>query len=122
MLKDIFSSYATNENDQLSGSLPFVAAASLWYRCGMKLSCLRSLMESKPGAQSTNSQVHFDDFVALVVRVIEDEEESSSARGSFELSGRSDICKVRFTHCFAKKCLLIANDVTDKVASGWRQS
>jgi hypothetical protein len=98
VLQSIFSSYAVGVDDELCTSLPVVAAARLWYRCGMKLSSLHSLMETKAVTQVGKpdaSLVNFDDFIDPIIQAIEDEEDCV-ARYSSELNGRSDFCKVSF--------------------------
>lgn len=47
-----------------------IAAARLWYRCGLKLSHLEELLKER---QSSDRFVTFDDFVSVIKLLLHDE-------------------------------------------------
>ena len=51
--------------------LRYTEAARLWYRCGLKLSCLHTLLQSKP---ENVKRVYMQDFFAIIERVLEEDE------------------------------------------------
>jgi len=56
------------------------AAARLWYRCGIKLSHLRDVMSLKSKSLDvlSNVVVEFEDFLAVIARILEEESEAAS--------------------------------------------
>jgi hypothetical protein len=89
-LGKIFSFYSTGENalpDQVV--LSRVEASRLWYRCGLKLSCLHAILEKK--SPLMRNKVTFDDLLSLVNRVIEEDDKKPPNSSASETS-----CEVRF--------------------------
>jgi hypothetical protein len=94
ILKSIFSMYERyNANDngmeETGLGLEYTAAARLWYRCGLRLANLDSLM----GPRYTNRKVVFQDFFELVEKVVA--EDYVVAPSVFSFKERSDaFCQV----------------------------
>ena len=82
ILKAIFAMYATDN----SGRLNYTTACRLWYRCGMKLASLDSLLEVK---KRRLGYVEFMDFLQLVTTVTEADVRSADYAMSSE-EGRSN--------------------------------
>lgn len=84
-LKELFNGY-TNENEESAQSdqpLGIVAASRLWYRSGLSLSDLYSLVEERvaqmPGSTAYDNIVSVDDFVECIKdSVVDDIAESWS--------------------------------------------
>lgn len=77
VLRDIFSEYLANSLGD-SPLLPYTSASRLWYRCGLKLTHLdEMLMKTEAG-----KDVCFEDFVGVIRRVVEDDEESRGKLGT----------------------------------------
>jgi hypothetical protein len=78
-LKLIFSWYSKEPQQALLSANPqlnLVAASRLWYRCGIKLSLLDSILNEK--GESEN-HVCFKDFVNILQSVVYDEEDQSES-------------------------------------------
>jgi hypothetical protein len=94
ILKSIFSMYERyNANDngmeETGLGLEYTAAARLWYRCGLRLANLDSLM----GPRYTNRKVVFQDFFELVEKVVA--EDYVVAPSVFSFKERSDaFCQI----------------------------
>lgn len=72
-LKMIFSWYADEPEQAFHLENPLltvVKASRLWYRCGMKLSLLDTLLEER---EDSDKNIYFKDFVDILERVIKDE-------------------------------------------------
>jgi hypothetical protein len=79
VLKTIFAMYIAGDDDDGVHGISYAMACRLWYRCGMKLSSLDSLLEKEKRSQG---EVEFTDFLKVVCRVIEaDTPKSNDALG-----------------------------------------
>lgn len=79
VLRTIFSWYASNDTARVPESgihLDRVEASRLWYRCGLKLASLESLLQAKNPPASHLSDA---DFLDLVSKVLEEEKDSTKA-------------------------------------------
>jgi hypothetical protein len=73
-LQLMFSWYAKEPQQALLSENPqlnLVAASRLWYRCGMQLSLLDTLVNGK---EAPDGSIHFKQFVDIVQSVVLDEE------------------------------------------------
>jgi hypothetical protein len=74
VLEQIFCSYHTSDDLHHSADvnvpLPYTMAARLWYRCGLKIAKLDSLLEERK-CQSLS----FKDFVDVIEKVIAEDED-----------------------------------------------
>lgn len=90
VLEEIFRSYCSYEDAVNSGdvniSLPYTMAARLWYRCGLKLAKLDSLLE-----EAKSPSLCFKDFVNVIETVIAEDEEAIHKRQSI-----ADPSKIEF--------------------------
>ena len=94
-LRTIFSWYARSQNFNLQDNdmhLTRVEASRLWYRCGMKLSSLETLLQEK---SPPSKVLRINDFLILVQKVIREEEESMS-RGKSQDRSSESFCEVSF--------------------------
>ena len=76
MLKNVFSLYARDSDGSVfncNTSLEYTQAARLWYRCGLKLASLDSLLEEK---SSGSRHLVFGDFIALIEKVVQEDEKT----------------------------------------------
>jgi len=78
-LGEIFSMYSdeagdSTEDENIKGALTLTStmAARLWYRCGMKLANLDSILEAKTDDQ--DATVTLEDFLGVIEKVVEDDE------------------------------------------------
>lgn len=94
-LRTIFSWYASSQDFKLQDDdmhLTRVEASRLWYRCGMKLSSLETLLQEK---SPSSNVLRINDFLNLVKKVIQEDEESMFKGKSQERSSES-FCEVSF--------------------------
>jgi hypothetical protein len=92
-LGKIFSFYSAGENavpDQ--AVLSRVEASRLWYRCGLKLSCLHAILEKK--SPPMRNKVTFDDLLDLVNRVIQEDDKKPPNSSASETSCEVRLCCV----------------------------
>ena len=86
VLKAIFDRYCTtddgSDDDNNSDRASYTMAGRLWYRCGMKLSSLDSLLEKK---NQKLGEVEFKDFLQVVSEVIGADTDSISPDADFEV-------------------------------------
>lgn len=90
-LRVIFILYAKSQDFKLQDDdihLTRVEASRLWYRCGMKLSSLETLLQGK---SPSSNVLRINDFLNLVQKVIQEEEESLSKGKS-----QDRFCEVSF--------------------------
>jgi hypothetical protein len=95
VLKTIFSLYKEEETDSTTDvelTLSHTAASRLWYRCGMKLSSLDTMIEEKPSLSLP--LIAFDDFLAVIEKILEEDETLFKTAPS-EDHTRDTICEVR---------------------------
>lgn len=73
VLTSIFSSYAETDIDE-DGEilLDTVTASRLWYRCGMKLSGLESILE-----KNARSSLTMADFMEVITRIVQEDENAT---------------------------------------------
>jgi hypothetical protein len=80
-LVSIFTQYCSEGET----SLPYCAAARLWYRCGLRLSCLGAVLESQQLAAAV-----VDDFLELLDKIAaEDELFAASIGASIAVANQS---------------------------------
>jgi hypothetical protein len=75
VLKTIFAQYNEEESNSTTDvelTLGYTAASRLWYRCGMKLSCLDTMLEEK--SSSSLPLITFEDFLAVIEKIVEEDE------------------------------------------------
>jgi hypothetical protein len=92
-LRTVYSWYAKSQDFELQDDdmhLTRVEASRLWYRCGMKLSSLETLLQEK---SPPSNVLRVNDFLNLVQRVIREEDESMSKGKSQDRSSESS-CEV----------------------------
>lgn len=76
VLKTIFVQYKEEESNSTTDAeltLDYTAASRLWYRCGMKLSCLDAMLEEKSSSPSL-PLITFEDFLAVIEKIVEEDE------------------------------------------------
>jgi hypothetical protein len=75
VLKTIFTQYneeASNSTTDVELTLNYTAASRLWYRCGIKLSCLDTMLEERPSPSL--HLITFEDFLAVIEKIVEEDE------------------------------------------------
>jgi hypothetical protein len=75
VLKNVFAQYKEEESNSTADvelTLSYTAASRLWYRCGMKLSCLGTILEEKPSPSLP--LITFEDFLAVIEKIVEEDE------------------------------------------------
>jgi hypothetical protein len=75
VLKTIFTQYKEeelNSTTDIDVTLGYTAASRLWYRCGIKLSCLDTMLEEK--SSSALPLITFEDFLAVIGKIVEEDE------------------------------------------------
>jgi hypothetical protein len=95
VLKTIFSLYKEEETDLTTDvelTLSYTAASRLWYRCGMKLSCLDTMLEEKPSPSLP--LIAFEDFLAVIEKILEEDESLFKTAPSKDQTPDT-ICEVR---------------------------
>ena len=80
--------------------LEYTIAARLWYRCGMKLARLESLLSEKG---SDCRKVSFEDFLGEIKKIVEEDDRGFKPKKSEELNS---LCEVRVLRPFATVSLL----------------
>lgn len=99
-LRKIFSMYSDDSDVDTACpnqiKLNSISASRLWYRCGISLSHLHSLLEPIPATMSlgeentsekkTRKFVTADDFINLITKVVEDEELVSKSKPESKMS------------------------------------
>ena len=83
LLQAIFAMYATDD----SGRINYTTACRLWYRCGMKLASLDSLLEVK---KRKLGYVEFTDFLQLVTTVTEADIRAADYAATSSEEGRAN--------------------------------
>ncbi|KAG7373198.1 HECT-domain ubiquitin-transferase [Nitzschia inconspicua] len=68
-LRAIFTQYLSKEGSCLNN----LEASRLWYRCGLRLSSLREIIDNKSEGSDGKKWIEFNDFLGLVERVISDD-------------------------------------------------
>jgi hypothetical protein len=100
VLKSIFSMYAKgcqkSGDDELT--LDIVKAGQLWYRCGMKLSCLDTYFTN----HRKDGVVVFEDFMDIIRRIISEDVETGR-RQDEALSGISVGDRVELAESYETK-------------------
>ena len=73
-LRDIFNGYKFDADPRPGRSceLNQSEASRLWYRCGLKLSCLTEILQSQ--SERTDKSVAFADFIGTVSEIVEEDE------------------------------------------------
>mmetsp|Transcript_36670 Transcript_36670/g.88593 ORF Transcript_36670/g.88593 Transcript_36670/m.88593 type:complete len:2896 (+) Transcript_36670:158-8845(+) len=73
-LRDIFNGYKFDADPRPGRSceLNQSEASRLWYRCGLKLSCLTEILQSQ--SERTDKSVAFADFSGIVSEIVEEDE------------------------------------------------
>jgi hypothetical protein len=74
VLTSIFALYADENQKDESLSLKYTDAARLWYRCGLKLSSLDSLLD-RAERERNDGRIVLEDFLSLFERVAEEDEQ-----------------------------------------------
>jgi hypothetical protein len=95
VLKAIFSLYKEEVTDSTTDAeltLNYTAASRLWYRCGMKLSCLDTMLEEKPSPSLP--LIEFEDFLAVIEKILEEDETLFKTAPSTDQTPDT-ICEVR---------------------------
>jgi hypothetical protein len=96
LLKKLFAGYYESGATQVSDSectLSHTAAARLWYRCGMTLACLDSILGEKKPSQLP--LIAFGDFLGLIEKVVE-EDESTQEAAPLNDQAQGSLCEVSF--------------------------
>jgi len=70
VLEEIFRLYADEKEDDVE--CDSLMAARLWYRCGMKLAGLESILEAKK--DTDHATVTLKDFIGVIEKVVEEDE------------------------------------------------
>lgn len=92
VLRDIFSGYETGGDAKVGNSVELnqIEASRLWYRCGIKLSSLIDILQTR-----NDKTVAFADFLQLLHQVIEDDEKSFSqateSSSDFQIGDRVEL-------------------------------
>lgn len=92
VLKDVCMMYS-NKSSETSGEdlrLNYTMASRLWYRCGVKLSCLDTILKED---SVPYRKVSFGQFFDVVNKVVEADERVLSALPAVD-SGSSSLCEV----------------------------
>lgn len=101
VLGDIFCMYADDREDGVKcGSettLTSTMAARLWYRCGMKLASLETLMEARQDSKHTG--VALRDFLGVIEKVVAEDVANSAREPTPDVSVALS-CEVRVTRFF----------------------
>jgi hypothetical protein len=95
VLKTIFAEYKEKESKSTRGielALCYTAASRLWYRCGMKLSCLDTMLEDK--STSSLPLITFEDFLTVIGKIVEEDETVFKTAPSKDQTPET-ICEVR---------------------------
>jgi hypothetical protein len=75
VLKTVFAQYKEEDSNSIADvelTLSYTAASRLWYRCGMKLSYLGTILEEKPSPSLP--LITFEDFLAVIENIVEEDE------------------------------------------------
>jgi len=82
VLQNIFSWYATEETPPgTEVTLDAISVSRLWYRCGMKLSHLRGVLDASCAERGgAEPLVKASEFIEIVARVVAEEEEEAEAK------------------------------------------
>lgn len=81
ILRDIFANYLSDEESCLG----YVEACRLWYRCGLKLSSLREIFDSKLSDDGGRKEIEFYDYLALIQRIIAEDSKHFSQSPANEI-------------------------------------
>jgi hypothetical protein len=95
VLKTIFAQYKKEEANSTADvelTLSYTAASRLWYRCGIKLSCLDTMLEEKPSPSLP--LITFEDFLAVIEKIVEEDETLFKTAPSKDQTPDT-ICEVR---------------------------
>ena len=96
VLGDIFRLYADDQEEVVKcGSevtLSSTMAARLWYRCGMKLANLETIMEAKQDSKHVGLTLR--DFLGVIEKVVAEDEVNAGHESTPDLSGALS-CEVR---------------------------
>lgn len=96
VLEEIFCLYSDEKKDSdtcdLVRSLTSTMAARLWYRCGMKLASLESILQAKEDTK--HATVTLGDFLGVIEKVVE-EDEAKVANEQVSDSAAVLSCEVR---------------------------
>jgi hypothetical protein len=85
ILRSIFTQYLSDEQSCLG----YIEASRLWYRCGLKLSSLKDIMDSKASDCDGKRDIEFYDFLGLIQRIIAEDSKHFVRCPSVE---RSPLC------------------------------
>jgi hypothetical protein len=93
-LRDIFCGYKTDIDTRtgMSCELNQIEASRLWYRCGIKLSCLMEIFQTQ--TERTDKTVAFADFLQLVTEIVEEDENSfvaATTSSEFQVGDRVEL-------------------------------
>lgn len=94
VLKTIFARYDeknTTPASDVECTLGYTSASRLWYRCGMKLSCLDAILEEK---SSPLPLITFEDFLGVIRKIVEEDETASKSAPSKDQTADA-LCEVR---------------------------
>jgi len=86
ILRTIFSWYTNSLSNDRDLELNPVEAARLWYRCGLKVDNLQSLLKD-----DNKSNVAFEDFLSLITRVVREDQIMFDRRQQQQGSSTDDI-------------------------------
>jgi hypothetical protein len=85
ILQNIFTQYLSDGRSCLG----YVEASRLWYRCGLKLSSLKDIFDSKTSNGNGEREIEFYDFLGLIQRMIAEDAKDFAKCSSDE---RSPLC------------------------------
>ena len=93
VLEEIFCLYSDAKKDSdKCDSVTSLTAARLWYRCGMKLASLESILQAK--VDTKHATVTLGDFLGVIEKVVE-EDEAKVANEQVSDSAAVLSCEVR---------------------------
>ena len=108
VLREIFSWYAAGHPPEAGSTVELtrVEASRLWYRCGLKLSALDSILAEKSPPKTT---LNVDDFLAVVEKVIQED----CAIANKPVNGANETtCEVSFFFFFSTNFLSRLEDLS----------
>ena len=101
VLGEIFRLYADDQEEEVKcgaeTTLTSTMAARLWYRCGMKLASLETIMEARE--DSNRMGLTLQDFVGVIEKVVAEDEVNAAQRSTLDVSAASS-CEVNLTVYF----------------------
>jgi hypothetical protein len=76
VLGEIFCMYSNGEDSKGPTTITSTMASRLWYRCGMKLASLETILQAKDGSDDDvkRPSVALEDFLGVIEQVVEEDE------------------------------------------------